>query len=281
MKNGIVIESNSEYHNDLTSISKSRLANMSVCPQYFKWALDNPQEPTTDLIFGSAFHKFVLEKDGFGEEFAVLPKDIDRRTKVGKELYNQFLDNNVGKQIITQDEFEQIYDMKASVFSNEYADKLLNGHHEESMYFEDELTNITCKIRPDCYKVIGDKVIITDLKSCKSAMPEDFIRDIVKYSYDLQAYMYRLGVAKTLNVPIDNVSFVFICYEKKEPYLTAIYEVTQDIYDRGEMLFRKYIGMYKYCLDTNNWYGINGHTHEPMTIGLPEWAKKDNNKQGE
>lgn len=281
MKKGLVKESNFEYHNDLSAISKSRLAKMSVCPEYFKWCEDKPQPPTDDLIIGSAFHKLLLEKDEFNDEFAILPANIDRRTKLGKEAYANFMQENEDKGVITQADFEMIWDMRESVLKNKYSAKLFDGVHEQSMYFTDELTGIQCKVRPDCYKIVGDKVIITDLKSCKSAVAEDFIKDIVKYSYDLQAYMYRYGVAKTLGVPIENVSFVFNCVEKKAPYLSAIYEVTQDIFDRGEMLFRKYIGMYKYCLDTNNWYGYNGFTNEPMTIGLPDWITKNNNKQGE
>lgn len=279
MKNGIVTESNRDYHGDLTAISKSRLANMSVCPQYFKWYDETPQEKSNDLIIGSAFHKLLLEREDFYSEFAVMPLEIDRRTKIGKEAYAQFLQDNQDKDIITQSDFEMIWDMCESVLSNKYSSQLLKGTHEQSMYFTDDFTEVRCKIRPDCYKIVGDKVIITDLKSCKSAVAEDFMKDIVKYHYDLQAYMYRYGVSKTLGVPIENVSFVFVCVEKKAPYLMAMYEVTQDIFDRGEMLFRKYIGMYRECLDTNNWYGYNGFTNSPMTIGLPNWITK--NEQGE
>ncbi len=280
MKRGIIIETNRDYHGDKTALSKSRLMNMAKSPAFFKWSEDNPEERSEDLVIGSAFHKLLLEKDGFADEFAVLPMNIDRRTKAGKEMYSQFIDKNQGKDIISQADFEMIWDMCESVVSNKYSAKLLKGYHEQSMYFVDELTNVQCKVRPDCYKIVGDRVIITDFKSCKSAIAEDFMRDIVKYGYDLQAYMYRFGVSKTLNIPIENVSFVFVPVEKKAPYLNAIYEATQDIFDRGEMLFRKYIGMYKECKDTNNWYGYNGFTNEPMTIGLPDWITK-NNKQGE
>ena len=34
-KSGIVIETNAEYHGYREAISKSRLANMSVCPAFF------------------------------------------------------------------------------------------------------------------------------------------------------------------------------------------------------------------------------------------------------
>lgn len=278
-KQGVVIETNKEYHSDLNAVSKSRLGLMAKTPAYYKWAMENPQEPSEDLVVGSAFHKLVLEPDDFDKEFAVLPEGIDRRTKVGKETYALFMEENADKGVITIEQYEMISKMRDSVLSNPYTVKLLNGKHEQSMYFVDDLTGIQCKVRPDTYTIIGDKVIITDEKSCKSAMPEDFMRDIIKYQYDLQAYMYRLGVAKTLNVPIENVSFVFNCVEKKAPYLSALYEVTQPIFERGEMLFRKYIGMLKECIDTDNWYGYNGFTNAPMTIGIPDWALAKDNEE--
>lgn len=276
MKNGIVIETNLEYHSDLSAISKSRLSKMSACPAYFKWCEENQEKKSADLIFGSAFHKWVLERETFYEEFAVIPV-CDRRTKEGKALYEKFLFESEDKSIITEEEFETIKGMCASVENNKYAKALLNGERERSMYFLDDLTGVLCKVRPDCYKVTTSrKLLITDLKSCKSATPEDFMKDIVKYAYDLQSYMYEIGASKTLNIEMQDIIFCFICVEKKAPYLMAIYEITGDVLERGEMLFRKYIGQLKYCRETNNWYGYNGYTHEPMPLGLPDWANKTN-----
>lgn len=281
MKLGIIEETNKAYHSDKSAISKSRLAKMSVCPKYFKWCEENEQAPTEDLIFGSAFHKAILEETTFFDEFCILPTDIDKRTKVGKERYAEFLQENEDKCILTQEQYDTILQMKKAVEENKYCNALIEGNREKSIYFNDDLTRLSCKVRPDVYKVVkdGTKVIITDLKSCKSAVAEDFMRDIVKYSYDLQAYMYSLGVSKTLNIPMENVSFCFIAVEKKAPHLVGIYEANSDILARGEMLFRKYIGQLEYCLSTGNWYSFNGYTNEPKTIGLPDWVLK--NSKGE
>jgi hypothetical protein len=46
---------------------------MSVCPAYFKWCEDNPQEPSEDMVLGSAFHKIVLEPETFDKEFMIMP----------------------------------------------------------------------------------------------------------------------------------------------------------------------------------------------------------------
>lgn len=281
-KTGCINESNKEYHEYKNAISKSRLSKISVCPQYFKWCEDNPQEPTQDLIFGSAFHKVVLEPETFDKEFSVLPNYIDRRTKAGKEEYADFLLKSKDKSILTQEDFDTILAMRNAVFANQYADVLLKGIKEQSLYFLDDLTNMHCKVRPDCQTRIKNRLVIVDLKSCKSACPEDFMRDVVKYSYDLQMAMYKIGVSKTLGIDINDIDFVFIAVEKKAPYLVGIYEAGEDIFNRGEMLYRKYLGILKQCIETNDWYSYNGFTYAPIVLNLPEYlTNKKNDFKGD
>lgn len=277
MKQGIVIETNKQYHDYKEAISKSRLANMSVCPKYFKWCEDNPKEPSEDLLVGSAFHKLVLEPDTFGSEFIVMP-NIDRRTKLGKEQYEQFVLSSQGRDILTQEQYETICGMRDSVMSNKYAKALLKGNHEHSMYFVDDLTQEQIKVRPDCYRNVQDRIVITDLKSCKSARTEDFGKDMVKFHYDLQAYMYSNGVSKVLNIPKENVDFVFIAVEKKPPYLINILQADQFILDRGEQLFRQYIGQYHECKESGVYYDLNGAYGIINNLSLPNYLLKETNK---
>lgn len=274
MKSGVVTENNKDYHSDTTAISKSRLAKMSVCPQYFKWCEDNPQEPSEDLIVGSAFHKLVLEPDTFGQEFVVMPI-IDRRTKQGKELYEQFVLSSEGRSVITQDQYDTICAMRDSVLSNKYAVALLKGVHEQSFYTEDEFTKERVKARPDCYRNVQDRIVITDLKSCRSAISEDFMRDVVKFSYDLQAYMYSMIISNVMKVPQENVDFVFIAVEKKPPYMINILQADQFVLERGEALFREYIGKYHECKETNHWYGLNGAYGVINNLSLPNYLLKE------
>ena len=279
MKNGVITESNKEYHGYTEAISKSRLSLFSVCPAYFKWAEDNPSEPTEDLIVGSAFHKLVLEPDDFDKEYAVLPMGVDRRTKAGREVYDAFIQEAGERQIITQEQFDTISAMRDSVFSNKYSSALLKGEHEKSMYSVDELTQEAIKTRPDCYRMAGERLIITDLKSCKSALPEDFCRDVVKFKYDLQAYMYSNNASKILNIPMENIDFVFIAVEKKPPYLINITQADEYVLQRGEALFRDYIGTYHECKTTGEWWGLNGKSGLINNLTLPSWLMKEVNNE--
>lgn len=283
LKVGLVTESNARYHADLSAISKSRLAKMSICPRYFKWCDDNPQEQGEDLIVGSAFHKIVLEPKTFDKEFVVCPP-IDKRTKAGKEAYEAFVASVNGRSVITQEQYDTICSMRDSVLNNPYAVQLLKGKHEKSMYAFDDLTQERIKARPDCFRIIDTtdengepikRVIITDLKSCRSAMYDDFCRDVVKYSYDLQSFMYSDIASNVLNVPRENISFVFIAVEKKAPYLVNILQADEYVLQRGEALFRKYIGMYHEAKTTDNWWGLNGQQGIINNLSLPSYLLKN------
>ena len=271
MKQGIVIETNKEYHSYREAISKSRLEKMSVCPSYFKWCEDNPQEPTEDMILGSAFHKIVLEPQDFDKEFIVMP-NVDRRTKEGKTIYAEFIINAEGKQVITQEQYDTICGMRDSILSNKYAKVLINGNIEQSFYFNDDLTGEYCKCRPDIWrKLKDDSIVLVDLKSTKSALTNDFIRDVVKYGYDLQDFHYTNGVSKVLNIPKDKISFIFIAVEKKPPYLCNILQADEFILQRGEALFREYIGTLHECKETNNFWGLNGAYDVINNLSLPTY----------
>ena len=273
-KSGIVIETNAEYHGYRESISKSRLANMAVCPAYFKWCEDNPSAPSDDMVLGSAFHKIVLEPETFDDEFVVMP-NFDRRTKDGKMQYALFVEQSNGKTVITQEQYETICGMRDSIMSNPYAKKLINGNIEQSMYFTDDLTKVDCKCRPDVWRKVADRVVITDLKSAKSVMPNDFMRDCVKYHYDLQTAMYRDGASKVLGVPKDNIDFVFIAVEKKPPYLLNIMQADTYVIQKGEADFREYIGTYAECKADGVFYGLNGKNGIINTLSLPEYLIRD------
>ena len=276
MKSGIVIETNAEYHGYREAISKSRLANMSVCPAYFKWCEDNPTEPSEDMVIGSAFHKIVLEPDTFDKEFMIMPH-FDRRTKEGRLGYENLMNKVQGECItlITKEQYDTICGMRDSIMANPYARKLINGNIEQSMYFTDDLTKVECKCRPDVWRKVADRVVITDLKSAKSVMPNDFMRDCVKYHYDLQTAMYRDGASKVLGVPKDNIDFVFIAVEKKPPYLLNIMQADTYVIQKGEADFREYIGTYAECKADGVFYGLNGKNGIINTLSLPEYLIRD------
>ena len=51
-------------YNQAEGIRRSDLWKMEDSPEKFKYFLENPMEQTPAMAFGSACHKYVLEKNG-------------------------------------------------------------------------------------------------------------------------------------------------------------------------------------------------------------------------
>src|SRR5574344_1572 len=97
MEDTISVEEPSEdYRAKKDWISRSDLANIGICPAYYKWRTENEVAATPALIFGSAFHKYILEKSDFKNSYAI-QLNVDRRTKEGKAASIQFEIENAGK----------------------------------------------------------------------------------------------------------------------------------------------------------------------------------------
>ena len=171
---------------------------MTKSPAHFRYWKDNPQEDTQSLLFGRAVHKYVLEKDDFFNEFAVAPL-IDRRTKEGKAQWLLFQDQSVGKDIITQEDFEKIQAMYDALYATPFVAKLLSGEKELSFFTEDDRTGLIVKCRPDCLTEIGEANILIDYKSCTDASNEGFMKDAIKLNYDLQLGFYKDIVDEVLS----------------------------------------------------------------------------------
>lgn len=261
---------NAEYR-AAEGISKSSLFKIATSPEHFKFAQDNPPEKNQNLIFGSAFHKCVLEPDEFDLEFAVCPI-CDKRTKEGKEIYAEFVMQSEGKDIISQDEYKTILSMRDSILKNKYAVALLTGQKEQSYFWVDDITGEMCKCRPDILTGFNGLNVISDLKSCNDAGTDSFTRDCLKYGYDLQVAMYKEGVK--VNTGKEH-QFIFIAVEKTEPYAVNVLQADEMFVRKGQELFRELLGIYHECKESGNWYGYNGFSGAINSLSLPAWLQKD------
>ena len=140
--------SNKEYRSR-EGVSSSDLKQIMKSPAHFRHWKDNPDiTDTPSLLCGRAAHKYILETYDFYNEFAIAPI-CDRRTKEGKEKWNKFVSESEGKDVITQEQFEQIDAMRNAMLATPFVSKLINGEHEVSFFWTDEDTGLKCKCRPD------------------------------------------------------------------------------------------------------------------------------------
>ena len=242
--------SNKEYRSR-EGISSSELKQIMKSPLHYKHWKENPQEDTPALLFGRACHKYVLETYDFYNEFAVAPI-CDRRTKEGKEIWNKFVAESDGKDVITQEQFEQIDAMRNSAYATPFVSKLLSGDKELSFWGKDEETGLITKCRPDCLTEFNGENILIDYKTCSDAENMKFCRDSIKFGYDLQLAYYRDILRQNTG---KDYMVVIIAQEKNPPYATNVFQLSENYLSNGELLYKEMLKVYKNCLDTDNWYG--------------------------
>ena len=248
--NGIKI-SNKEYR-EREGISSTELKKIMITPAHYRHWKDNPEETdTTSLLFGRAAHKYILETYDFYNEFAVAP-NFDRRTREGKAQYSLFCDQSEGKDIITQEQFEQIDAMRTMAYSTPFVSKLLSGEKELSFFGVDEETGLKIKARPDCITDFNGEHILIDFKTCTNAENTKFYRDSIKFAYDLQLAMYRAILKQNTG---HNYKVVIIATEKTAPYVTNVFQLSEEYLKGGEELYKEMLRVYKECSDSGNWYG--------------------------
>lgn len=257
---------NKEYH-QAEGISKSDLDLIHKSPLHFITAKAQPEKQTEALLFGSALHKYILEREDYNSEFTTAPI-CDRRTKEGKTIYAEFLEQSVGKNIVTQEQQDKIIGMNEAVFKHPLASKLLtDGLAEQSYFWENKDSGILCKCRPDYIK--GNYCI--DLKTTQSAKPDDFMKSAYNYRYYVQAYWYLKGL-KAVGLEVEN--FIFVAVEKEPPYAICVYVASEEFLKLGEIEAEADLAVYKKCLETGNWHGYD-ETPEVHSLELPNWARKE------
>lgn len=266
MADGIKI-SNKEYR-DREGISSSELKKLMKSPMHYKYWKDNPDDTDTpSLLFGRAAHKYVLETYDFYNEFAVAPI-IDRRTKEGKAQWSLFCDQNEGKDIITQEQFEEIDAMRNAMLSTPFVSKLINCEHEISYFWTDEETGLKCKARPDA---INHKLkVVIDYKTCDDAETEHFMKQSIRLGYDLQASYYLDGVKANTG---EDYIFVFIAQEKKPPYAVNVLQADDIFIRSGRDVYKSMLQTYKECAENGNWHGYLGADNQINSLGVPKWLE--------
>ena len=265
--------SNAEYRKKegLSSSDIKRMMKSFATWKYFK---DHPDEDndTPSLKFGRACHKFILEPFDFDNEFIIKPK-TDGRTRQGKEINAKFEQDAIGKEIITEETYDKLVDMRDMLYKTPYVKKLLGGEQEKSFCWKDAETGIVCKCRPDSYGVFGSQNVIVDYKTCQNAETSAFMRDALKYNYDVQAAHYTAGLEEIYG---KDYTFIFIAQETKAPYLVNVLQADAYFMENGQDVRNTMLRTYKKCLELDEYPAYMGFKDDKTffnELSVPAWLK--------
>lgn len=259
---------NSEYHRVDSAVSSSALKELhqSKNPRqcYRKYIEHSVEHKQSDaLVLGAATHKYILERLAFKNEFAVW----DKGRRAGKE-WQEFKDQHSDKTIITGDQMADIKEMYEAVYACPEARQLLSGGEaEHSVFWRDEETGVLCKARADYVKMHKGTRIIVDVKTCRTAEPEQFAKDLINLGYPVQEAHYREGFSYDENGNFVDVMFAFIAIEK-ETNTVQVYTLDEGFDEAGHFLWRQTLNKWAEHLETDTW----GTYAEGVTeLKCPDW----------
>ena len=281
MQPGVYSDLDIEKYHSVDGVSRSGLMKFDLTPSHYWNEYLNPErpakEPTEAMIFGNAFHTFILEPHLFGQRYCVEPehkllKDLKAEfgESMGKHLfeaqkvnYANFEIMSASKQILTLKQIETLSAMKKSLQQHDQGMALIEGGRiEHSLFWNEPHTGVLCKTRPDVWQ----DGFTADLKTIAAADERSFTKSLVSLGYHLQAAMNREGIFE--NTGKDIKSHTFVCVEKTFPYPVAIYILDITALEFAHVKFKKLVTEFAECKKSNVWPG-----YPTKTIFLPEWAE--------
>lgn len=210
---GIYEDLSYEEYDSIPAFRSHDLTSVIKCP--FSWKNKKDLVQTPALLEGRVQHTVFLEHHKFDDEFVIQPK-IDRRTKAGKEEYEDFMASVGNRSVITQDMYDTCMERREVV--QDYVPKDTDKV-EHTLVFEWHGQPFKCRM--DWY----DGVYVWDLKTCRDASPRGFRGAINAFNYHMQAALY-VDACRALDLRADG--FKFLAQEKQDPFPYVIYTLSDE-----------------------------------------------------
>lgn len=241
----------------------------------------NPARPLEDsaahFSIGKAAHDRILLKDRWQDHYHVTPEGFTRgATKKFADALEELAEAEEAGKVILRAQDSMVVDaVVAAVESNEFAQVALsNGVAEETLAYQDTLTGVWCRARPDfrpnSIPLKRPVRVVADLKfvAPTNASPAGFAKAVERFGYHQSAAFYWDAIKAVYEV--EPTHWLHIVVENESPHCVALYELPAEDIQRGRMLNRRAINLFDRCLRSGRW---PGYADEPAPVGLPHWAR--------
>ena len=249
----------------LQAVSHSDTKLLHVSPAHYRGAKDHPgdSEPTDDMRFGTAVHSMLLG----GPEIVRVPFD-SWTLKDAKQARSEALE--AGALPLKQRDYDQAKACVDAVMAHPLCAKMLDKatHHEAVLIWDDDGVQRRAKIDA-LFGRIG-----LDVKTARSAAPDEFSRSCAKFGYWTQDPYYRDALRACLD--IDRPEFLFLVVEKQPPHLVNVIKLDDYDVELGAKKNQRAIDLYRRCRDADEWPGYGDGINE---ITLPKWAEIEEEMQ--
>ncbi|MEQ6436297.1 PD-(D/E)XK nuclease-like domain-containing protein [Comamonas sp. w2-DMI] len=254
------INSNREYHADVDIYSSTMLKKAIDSPATFIQGLLERYITKRSTDFGSLMHALVLEPETVNDLVAIYPDEFTR----AKES-TLFKEVNKGRFCLTLREFVQAQNLADKVLNQKFRGRpfhqfVAEGVAEESYYFTDPTTGLSCRTRLD----LRHPETTFDLKTTRYSEPDSFAKQAVDLHYDLSAYMYALSrLLYEIAHPEEYSSptlkpFVLVSICTEAPHSVFFRPVSSTFMENGKKKYENALAIIKACSQVQAWPAMGG-----------------------
>ena len=208
------------------ALSSSSIKTLLSSPKTYYFTTKYGSSETQALRDGKLFHTMILEPEKLNDIIFV-----EAATKASKEYK---LAKETGKEVYTNTEKKAAERLCDALLRNEAVKEYLTKAEYEVPQIA-MIDGVPIRAKADILK--GNTII--DLKTTTGI--KDFRYSADKYSYDLQAWLYKEMFG------VDN--FVFIAIDKGSLDI-AIFECSDEFYAKGKAKFEQGVSNYKHFFQT-------------------------------
>lgn len=240
----------------------------------------NPNREESDadhFAVGRAAHDLLLLGGDWRTRYHVLPEGFawNKTVAMAEQIAAATYAKKKGKTLIKAADIKLVERIADRISSSADArNALLRGKAEVTLAWQDELTGVWLRARPDFMPLtIIEKApirAVPDLKMMAPAhcSPRGFAKAIDNFGYHYAAAHYGEGMYRVFgNYP---THWFHVVIEKEEPHTVSLYELPAEDIERGRLLMRQAINVFDQCCKRNDW---PGYTPAPMQVGLPIYAR--------
>jgi exodeoxyribonuclease VIII len=242
-------------------LSYSSIKEFAKSPKHYVYYIHNKSAPSKPMELGTLMHTLLMYPDKVSEQFLVTP-DVDRRTKAGKEQWEEFIAQANGKTLISQDEMTEAIGISDIILSNWKARNTIMECNSFEQEFKIDIAGLPFRGFVDGIK---DKEYVLEIKTINDASPANVTREFYNRKYHIQAGLYNLAH----NLPVK-----YLIVETKAPYNYMLVDVADEYLKRGQEELYALADKFTTCIDLdafNAGYGFMEETE--FVLDLPSWVK--------
>lgn len=238
----------------------------------YKYALENPKEPTDEMIIGTLVDQLVFDGRFTNIETSPVKKGDPDAPKRAPNGWRKSVIAS-GKLPVTETIIETANGCAASLSSDARASRWLKspGKSQVSMFLTHE--GVRLKARID--RVPDKSTALCDLKKCQDASPGRFVprddgtefyldpkwaRDVRDFGYHIQAGLYLWMWNQLAGSEDHRTDWVHICVEENPPHLVNVFQLGPRSIEAGRELFFSTLARIRECEASGKWPGYPEET---------------------